>query len=384
MTPSEEGRHAMSIDHTRIGHRGTGPLHGPAKPRPHEAATAAEAPPRRAPGTSRLDPDALLAHAAFESPVGPPPEIATREAVHAIDRPAWVGVKRKLAELEARGGLPNAERLEKYVARYAEHGGDPKVARAILKQIEHPLDNIAQTGANTCAAAGPQIELARKNPARYFRVMGELDMDGSAQIQTGKILDTGEKNFEAIEDRGLPPNERLNALFQAAGMEYANLTARYDVTKDTSMGVHTSYKGVDEDGAGHFAKDLLDGKTTLIGHQRLNRRIAALVRDHEETGARLPSEGELRVRAVAQLVSEGRERGIDSFFLKLDVPGGKHDLILEDIGPKGATLADHKGRRHMSLEQLAHYISTTAGRAGYDPGMGTSGISWGARGSRRA
>lgn len=366
----------MAIDPLRPMPRGTGSL-VPGAQRPQ--VVIPPAPIKRAPGTTRLDPDVLKA---FAPAFVPPPEareLKARPATQPLDQPEWVGVKRAMAAISGMGP-DRRRRLEKSVAAYAKGGGDPKVARGILKQIQAPFDRISQARDHTCAVTSPQQELARRAPARYFRIMKELVADGGAMMAPGRQLDTGKQNYERIMKQDLPMNDRLNLLFQTAGMEFANLSARYNVDADASTSAAETYKGVGEQGAEQLSQALLEGKSDLLGHQALRKRVRALERDHRETGAAMPEPGALRVRALRQLVEESQARGRESFFVKLKVPGGRHHFILDKVDAEGVTLVDQRGARRMTNAELADYLTLEPGRGGYDPGIALTGPSSPGRG----
>ncbi len=115
------------------------------------------------------------------------------------------------------------------VATQKLHPSIPVTNGVLLDQLTTTLanpDEIRQGSAPTCTVTSMQYELVRDNPSEYARLVAGLSStSGQAQMAGGGMLqfNPGSASHGAIDGR-----DTSQAIFQSAGMDYANGGARYD------------------------------------------------------------------------------------------------------------------------------------------------------------
>ncbi|MDB5102029.1 MAG: hypothetical protein JWM80_6450 [Cyanobacteria bacterium RYN_339] len=132
--------------------------------------------------------------------------------------------------------------LKDNVDSFLKDGGDPKVAESLLKQINDPDGAINQIDGSTCAAATAQKELAKSDPAQYFKNASEIIKDGKTQLKNdpsdpATLSDANRAYVDQLYNDGkINEEEKRDLQIQSALMDYANGSeAKYDLKTDTSV-----------------------------------------------------------------------------------------------------------------------------------------------------
>ncbi len=140
-----------------------------------------------------------------------------------------------LKTLQAQGKLelvdPGWQNLRDNLDAFLKGGGATAVAETALAQLVNPEGTIAQAREHACVAAAFQLAIARDNPAQYFQMASDLATTGAAKLPNGEVIQVSAKNLAWIDAQNLAPNERQNAIFQAALMDYAS-GGGYDIASD--------------------------------------------------------------------------------------------------------------------------------------------------------
>lgn len=140
-----------------------------------------------------------------------------------------------LKQLAKSGALdmvdPGWNTLRDNLDTFLKAGGDPAVAETLLAQVARPDDAIAQATNHTCVAATMQAAIARDNPAQYFQLATELADKGSMSLPGGQVVTLSERNRAHIEAQGLVGGAKLDAIFQAALMDFAS-DGGFDMASD--------------------------------------------------------------------------------------------------------------------------------------------------------
>lgn len=143
--------------------------------------------------------------------------------------------RQALQALAAQGKLeavdPGWSNLRDNVDAHLKGGGDRAIVEAVLAQLARPEGTVVQAREHACVAAAFQLGIARDNPAQYFQMATALAAGRPAALPSGEAIAVSPANLAWIEAQGLPPAERLNAIFQAALMDYAS-GGGYDIASD--------------------------------------------------------------------------------------------------------------------------------------------------------
>lgn len=126
---------------------------------------------------------------------------------------------------------PGWNNLRDNLDGFLKAGGDVATAEAILQQIARPEAAIVQANDHTCVAATMQLAIARDNPAQYFQLAADLATKGAATLPGGQIIRLSERNQAHIAGQGLAGEQRLDAIVQAALMDFAS-DGGYDMASD--------------------------------------------------------------------------------------------------------------------------------------------------------
>jgi hypothetical protein len=140
-------------------------------------------------------------------------------------------------------GLTPLEALESLAtqplnSKIIDDGGGETTRSALvdstLADVNDPMANVTQNGADTCASTSPQIALARSDPAEYVRLLvGLTGKDGSVNMRGGGRLGLQKESFDddsIVGEQNRTPSE---VIFQGAASEFANGSwLRYDARDD--------------------------------------------------------------------------------------------------------------------------------------------------------
>lgn len=309
-----------------------------------------------------------------------------------------------LKTLKAQGRLelvdPGWQTLRDNLDGFLKGRGDVAVAETALAQLANPEGTITQAREHACVAATFQLAIARDNPAQYFQMATDLASKGVAKLPGGEVIRVSARDRAWIDAQRLPPGERLNAVFQAALMDFAS-GGGYDIATDlvTSTdeeNVTTTMHGLKPAQARKLNDALL--QVPILEGPGFFSRIAALV-GYGSTSAEAASEsltdafteaGEAGHGGVMVVVSAGSEEIHLPPLLRRVLPEEDwriprfHMVLVKGLADGRVTFVDPTGQtRTEKLEGFAKRIcldeSVYVGAGG---SYGTGGSSTGGRGGR--
>lgn len=239
--------------------------------------------------------------------------------------------------------------LRESIKGFVKDDSSRVITESILKQIDNPDQNIWQGNRDTCVAASAQKALATTDPAKYFQVAKDVITLGSAKLGDGAAeLTTANREWIDANWQSLDVTTttgKMDAMVQAALMNYANGDADYDIATDKSDG---GRDGLQFEEGRRLNEGLLGMKTVcwgmLEGYKGDNALFDA-VRD--QVGA-AQAAGKSGVGVV----------------MKLDAGGDTslHMMTVKGVDAEGkVTLVDANGQaKTLSREEFAQKVQLSA------------------------
>lgn len=161
---------------------------------------------------------------------------------------------RALPDLIESVRLDHTDKLSAFKALQAGH---KDLAAALAAHLARPDTVVQVPGTSTCVAATVQKTLARQNPELYKQLASELAMRGAAQLPNGVALAVSKANMAWIDQQGFSPEQKLNALVQAALMELGAPGEGYMLATDSFAGKPGKAPGLSLDQARKLIETLL-------------------------------------------------------------------------------------------------------------------------------
>jgi hypothetical protein len=210
----------------------------------------------------------------------------------------------------------------------------PDIASALEAQLARP-DVVAQVpGKSTCVAATVQKTLARQNPQLYALIVNELVGLGNAQLPNGASLTVSKANMAWINAQNFTPDQKLNALVQAALMELGAPGQAYLLASDSFGANPAKAAGLSLDQARKLIETLL--KTPVLDPRDLKAKWDG----HYQAKGEVPPADPLTTTPSPELVRElleGAEAG--------------NFAVVRARDNAGRLLRDHDGRPFLEEDE---------------------------------
>lgn len=248
-------------------------------------------------------------------------------------------------------------KLRNEVNKFLKKGGDPEGAAAILKQVQAPNQNIEQVNEMTCAAATAQKALARKDPAKYFRIMADLAGDGQCKFPGLGVIQVGKESLKDIRKSDLGTSNRLNALMQSALMEKFNGTANYDFSDDVSTytngkGKETERRGLNTEQAESLAEALVE--CNVIDPSIFKHGI-------QEAEKRGLDRKAYMTHRLTKVAADAEKAGDPGFFIAINTKKGKaHMVLVRSIDAANGSITFEDARGHVKTRNLNSFLGRVA------------------------
>lgn len=212
--------------------------------------------------------------------------------------------------------------------------GHPELAAALAAHLDRP-DTVRQVpGKSTCVAATVQKTLARQNPELYSALVSGLVTDGSARLPNGATLAVSKANLNWIAAQGFTPEQKLNALMQAALMEAGAPGQGYLLASDGFSASPGKAPGLSLDQARKLIETLL--KTPVLDPRELKAKWDG----HFQAAGQIPPSDPLTTTPSPDLVRKLLE----------DAEAGTF-AVVRARDAAGALLRDRDGRPFLEEEE---------------------------------